>query len=447
MASAAREPGREQGRMVRFGHARWDRAGRRLTVRGEAVKLSWKTAECLNLLVEARGEVVPKEDLLREVLGAGLVEESNLAQCISVLRKSLDPAPDGGSHIGTAARVGYRLAVDVEEEAAAAVVVAEVGGVKRGRYPRIVWALGCVALLTVMAGGGEAYRRMERRERADELLERARGMMRRSSLTEAEKAPGLIQEAIDLVPGYAPAQAAFAEASARLGKTTFEASVELARLAVRNDPECGECRAVLGYVLGTRGWRWEEAGEHLARAVALDGNRLHWRLWYADWLAAQGRLEEAAVQAGEAKRIDPTEPRVYSAMASLRFLRGDYRGAIQEGEKATALNRSFSRGTIGCIAAICSWGRMRARSWRGRLRSRRGRASRSRRGGDFTTSSSRFMRRRGGGGWGGRGCTRCARGRRWRCTGTTGRFGACGLGSGSRRWRSWRRRWRRSRTT
>ena len=341
MASPAGVEEQGQARVVRFGHARWDRTARRLTVRGQPAKLSWKAAECLNVLVEAGGEVVPKEDLLRQVWGGGLVEESNLAQCISVLRKALDPAPDGGSHIGTAARVGYRLAVDVEaeqpepEQSPPAV---------RRRRPWYAWAAAGMLGLAAIAGGAVAYKHVERRTQAHALVERSWPLLRRSNLRDGDRATAMIREALDLVPNYPPALAALAEVSARMGKSSFEASINLARLALREDPDCVECEAVLGYVLATRGWQWQEAGMHLARAVKGDPGRFQWRLWYADWLAIHGRFAEALVEAKAAERIDPADHRAYASAAAVYYLQGDYRAAIREGEKAALVNRISSAG-------------------------------------------------------------------------------------------------------
>lgn len=132
-----------------------------------------------------------------------------------------------------------------------------------------------------------------------------------------------------------------AESAARLGRSSFEVAVQLARLAVKGDPTCNECRAVLGYVLGTRGWKWEEAGRHLSQAIQADGTQVYWRLWYAEWLAVHGRLDEAWQQAEHSARLSPSEPRTHSTAAFVRYFQGRYREAIQEAEKATALNRAF----------------------------------------------------------------------------------------------------------
>ncbi|MBL8212883.1 MAG: winged helix-turn-helix domain-containing protein [Bryobacterales bacterium] len=336
-------------RSVRFGDARWDRAERRLWVRGEPAKLTWRVAECLSVLIEAGGEVVAKEDLQRQIWGGALVEDSNLPRCIMALRKALDPAPDGGSYIETVARLGYRLTVAVEEVEAEEpepqsapeplALAAAPGSPRRHRWCGFAAAL--LLLVTVLSGGLFAHRRMARIEGADALLDQARKLLRQSNLKDGDRAVELIQEALGTIPDYPPAQAALAESAARLGRSSFEVSIQLARLALQGDAACNECRAVLGYVLGTRGWKWEEAGHHLAGAVQADGTQVYWRIWYAEWLAVQGRLAEALEQAQKAALVAPAEPRTHSTVASVLYLQGRYREAIQEAEKAVALNRAF----------------------------------------------------------------------------------------------------------
>lgn len=334
---------------VRFGAGQWDRASRRLSVRGEPAKIPWRVAECLSMLVDAGGEVVTKEEFQRQIWGGAAIEDSNLAQCVTALRRVLDPAPDGHSHIETVARVGYRLAVQVVEEqeefpapVPVAAVVPEVE--KRGGRRWVMAGVAVVVLATAVGGGWVAFRRMEREQRAEEMLREARLLLRRPNIQDGARATAMLQEVMNLRPGWAPAQATCAEAAARLGKLSFGTAIDLARLAVKTDPNCGECLAVLGYVLGTRGWKWEEAGRHLSRAVRIDLNQVQWRLWYADWLAVQGRLDEALGQAREARRLNPTEPRTFSAAAAIRFLKGEYRGALEESEGATALDRHFNPG-------------------------------------------------------------------------------------------------------
>jgi TolB-like protein/DNA-binding winged helix-turn-helix (wHTH) protein/Flp pilus assembly protein TadD len=94
---------------IAFGEAGIRPASRELFVRGTKAKLPWRTFDVLRLLVLARGEVVPKEELLRQVWGAEFVNDSNLTQAIAQIRKVLDPPTEGKSYVETVPRIGYRL--------------------------------------------------------------------------------------------------------------------------------------------------------------------------------------------------------------------------------------------------------------------------------------------------------------------------------------------------
>jgi hypothetical protein len=75
-----------------FGPFRLDTAERRLLRDGELVPLTLKAFDLLQVLVENRGHLLPKEELLRRVWPDAAVEENNLTVTISALRKALDEA-------------------------------------------------------------------------------------------------------------------------------------------------------------------------------------------------------------------------------------------------------------------------------------------------------------------------------------------------------------------
>lgn len=100
-------------RIVEFGVYRLD-CGARVLLRGETlVPLTPKALDMLIALVERAGRPVPKEELLAAVWPDCYVEESNLAQNVSVLRKALGAAPASGPYIETIPKRGYRFVAEV----------------------------------------------------------------------------------------------------------------------------------------------------------------------------------------------------------------------------------------------------------------------------------------------------------------------------------------------
>ncbi|HKG47700.1 MAG TPA: transcriptional regulator [Pyrinomonadaceae bacterium] len=102
-----------------------------LTFAGETISLTPKATEILVLLVTNAGQLVEKDELLKQVWPDTFVEESNVSQNIFILRRALGDERAGPRYIETVARRGYRFigsvkAVGADECKADDVPVAEV---------------------------------------------------------------------------------------------------------------------------------------------------------------------------------------------------------------------------------------------------------------------------------------------------------------------------------
>jgi DNA-binding winged helix-turn-helix (wHTH) protein/TolB-like protein/lipoprotein NlpI len=98
-----------------FGPFRVDPSQRVLFREGKPVALPPKSFETLLALVERSGQLVEKSTLIEEVWPETFVEENNLAQYISALRKMLGDGRREQRYIETVPRRGYRFAADVRE--------------------------------------------------------------------------------------------------------------------------------------------------------------------------------------------------------------------------------------------------------------------------------------------------------------------------------------------
>lgn len=96
-----------------FGPFRLDAERRALYRAGDFVPITPKAADTLLLLVEEAGRVVSKAELLERVWPDVVVEEGNVTNNISTLRKVLNPHFDGLQPIVTVARRGYRFIAEV----------------------------------------------------------------------------------------------------------------------------------------------------------------------------------------------------------------------------------------------------------------------------------------------------------------------------------------------
>jgi DNA-binding winged helix-turn-helix (wHTH) protein len=96
-----------------FGPFRYDAAQRPLS-RGEGlVPLVPKALETLHVLLERRGSVVEKSELMKLVWPDTNVEDVGLARNISLLRKALEDESEQSQYIETIPRRGYRFAAQV----------------------------------------------------------------------------------------------------------------------------------------------------------------------------------------------------------------------------------------------------------------------------------------------------------------------------------------------
>lgn len=119
----------------RFGDAELDETAWRLTVRGQAVELEPRPLQVLRELLRSAGEVVRKDELVEAVYGHMHVTDGALNQAISKLRGALGDRDQ--SIIATVHRLGYRLAVPVQVQAASGTqaqpVTLQAGGTLPGR--------------------------------------------------------------------------------------------------------------------------------------------------------------------------------------------------------------------------------------------------------------------------------------------------------------------------
>ena len=101
-------------RGYRFSDFRLELAKRRLTgPEGAAIPLSGRAYDVLVYLVEHRERVVGKEELFQAVWPRTIVEDNNLNQAISAVRRALGDSRDEPRFIVTVAGRGYRFVGDV----------------------------------------------------------------------------------------------------------------------------------------------------------------------------------------------------------------------------------------------------------------------------------------------------------------------------------------------
>src|SRR5256712_10506766 len=155
-------------------------------------------------------------------------------------------------------------------------------------------------------------------------------------------------------PGYAPAYAGLAELyAARTGTGLLTRDPKDARLQARQwaekalklDDTLAEPHVALARV-AQQEWDWEGAEREYRRAIELSPSYPAARIWYAIYLYAMLRFEEAVAQAQRAQQLDPASPLINTWAGAAYFYAGRAEEAMASWQKALELDPSYSDASI-----------------------------------------------------------------------------------------------------
>lgn len=116
---------------------------------------------------------------------------------------------------------------------------------------------------------------------------------------------------------------------------------QAAEQALKLDDSLAEAHAALGYVYFMWTWQWPEAEREFRRAIELDQNYVSAHHWFALYLVAMGRAEQADQEIRAAETLDPVSPIVRTARAYVHYFNRDYDKSIQECAAVLQANPNF----------------------------------------------------------------------------------------------------------
>jgi Tol biopolymer transport system component/DNA-binding winged helix-turn-helix (wHTH) protein len=105
---------RDAGKIYAFDDVRVDADDFRVSKNGEPLSFAPKAFEVLLYLIERRGHLVEKGELLEAVWGETFVAENTLARTVAQIRKSLGDEAKAARYIETVPKRGYRFIADVK---------------------------------------------------------------------------------------------------------------------------------------------------------------------------------------------------------------------------------------------------------------------------------------------------------------------------------------------
>jgi len=343
----------------RVGRYLVDLSAGRVSENGQHLNLNWRSFQALRLLVEARGNVVARDELFRRLWPDAEVDESSLAKCISQLRRALTSGNSEEEYLETIPRIGYRLLVPVEELTEPAVTP------RRGRWLQVL--LAAAALLALVAGGWIGWRWWQGRSRilaAEAALAKGQELLRKKGPGGAAEGMPYLRRAVEINPQSALAYSTLAHAIHRLGQSGLEkasgprtTAIEAAERAIALDPKCGACQGTLGFLLFYHGWQWAKGEQHLREAIRLSPDQASIRPSYAMLLAATGRLPEALEQIEHGLRASPYQVTWHSIRAAILYSMRRYPEAIAAADQSVSIDREETAGWEWRSRALFQLGR------------------------------------------------------------------------------------------
>lgn len=174
------------------------------------------------------------------------------------------------------------------------------------------------------------------------------------------------QAAARLDPTFAPPQVGIADCYALLGSAEMGAlapreAMPLAKQAVMSAlalaPDLAEAHASLGHLRLIYEWDWAGAESSFRRAIELNPGYATAHQWYALYLNARGRSDEALDELRTAEELDPLSPAVKSALAEAHYFARRFDEAEAASRKALELDPGFILGYLNLGRALEMQGR------------------------------------------------------------------------------------------
>lgn len=170
----------------------------------------------------------------------------------------------------------------------------------------------------------------------------------RRTATELEKGIELFRQALAIDDRYALAWAGLADSYSILGwyrhipsLDAYTKTVTAASSAVAVDDSRAEPYASLAYARFLYGWDWKGAEDGFQAAIERNSNYAVARHFYAEFLMAMGRMDEAVEQMELGQTLDPLSPTIGFGVGWVQYFLGNYGAAIDQYERILENNADF----------------------------------------------------------------------------------------------------------
>ncbi len=163
------------------------------------------------------------------------------------------------------------------------------------------------------------------------------------------KAIDYFEQAIKLDSNYALAYAGLADSygllpfyTSILPKEAFSKAKVAVMKALDIDETLAEAHSALGFIRTYYEWDWEAAETEFKRAVQIKPSYVTAHHWYAEYLSAMGRHEEAITQIRRAHELDPLSLIINCMKAWVFLFARQYERAIEQFQQTLELDPNFA---------------------------------------------------------------------------------------------------------
>jgi tetratricopeptide (TPR) repeat protein len=164
-----------------------------------------------------------------------------------------------------------------------------------------------------------------------------------------EKGLQYFREAIDRDPSFALPYTGVALVFLTYGMLSILPPTEIlakskaaSSKALALDDSLAEAHFVAAGIAHTLEWDWKAAENHFEKALALNPRMAICRTYYAWFLTAMGRFDEAIKQVKKAQEIDPLTPLYYAMGVGIHLTAGKLDEGIEQFHKAIELEPNFA---------------------------------------------------------------------------------------------------------
>jgi len=206
------------------------------------------------------------------------------------------------------------------------------------------------ALQEHVLGGIQRSETVKSTKNPDAYINYLHGRQHWNKRTEEDlkKAVEFFERALKIDEGYAMAYTGLADSYAIMAFLEFMAphyAYPKARVAAEKalslDPQLAEAHTSLGLIKFQYDWDWDGAEKELKEAININPSYAPAHHFYADYLKAMGRFDEALSEIEKAQDLDPLSLAISTGVGHVLYLSRQYDEAIEQYQRAVDLDPNF----------------------------------------------------------------------------------------------------------